>query len=390
MDKGVEFAIKNLEDTFKIVDQNPQYSNLKKRLIREYYYLKAIKKTGNLYDHFLKFKGNKHKYANDFSFLNDYGIITNEKMADYLVEHFSDELNNFVEIEDLEINAVYSNNEIRSVFKCSDMGGMRRSVKTNALVLISKHNNPLYDDSFDENGNILYTGEGQIGDQKLEYRQNKTLACSDTNGVKIYFFESYKDNEYYYRGEVKLSGSISTAKEKDKNGNLRSVFKFPLKTVDNFNKILIKESDLENSEEAKIKEVQKLTLGQLREAAKNVSGNIITREVITTYHERSQVISEYIKNRASGICDLCGKEAPFKTKTGKPYLESHHVITLADGGPDVMYNAVALCPNCHRKMHAIKDKKDIQKLTNIIYNYLLEDNEKKLLEEFNVLFNKNT
>ena len=93
-----------------------------------------------------------------------------------------------------------------------------------------------------------------------------------------------------------------------------------------------------------------------------VNPEVSTKEVVTVYRERSQVIAEYTKNRANGICDLCGKEAPFKDKNGKPYLESHHVITLANDGPDAIYNTVAICPNCHRRIHVLKSKEDTEKL----------------------------
>lgn len=35
-------------------------------------------------------------------------------------------------------------------------------------------------------------------------------------------------------------------------------------------------------------------------------------------------------------------------------MEEHHVIRLADGGSDSIDNAVALCPNCHRKIHVVR------------------------------------
>ncbi|AWV01316.1 hypothetical protein DM992_11800 [Burkholderia sp. JP2-270] len=52
------------------------------------------------------------------------------------------------------------------------------------------------------------------------------------------------------------------------------------------------------------------------------------------------------------ICGGCGKPAPFQRKsTGRPYLEVHHVLPLAQGGHDTVANAIALCPNCHREQH---------------------------------------
>jgi len=82
---------------------------------------------------------------------------------------------------------------------------------------------------------------------------------------------------------------------------------------------------------------------------------------ITTY-SRNPYIAEYAKRRASGKCQLCSGKAPFKNKSGKPYLETHHIIWLSKNGDDSINNTVALCPNCHRKMHSINLSKDIKRL----------------------------
>ncbi|MCF5216690.1 HNH endonuclease, partial [Pseudomonas syringae] len=52
------------------------------------------------------------------------------------------------------------------------------------------------------------------------------------------------------------------------------------------------------------------------------------------------------------VCSLCNQKAPFKRKKDQsPYLEVHHRKRLADGGEDTVANAIAVCPNCHRKAH---------------------------------------
>jgi 5-methylcytosine-specific restriction protein A len=84
-------------------------------------------------------------------------------------------------------------------------------------------------------------------------------------------------------------------------------------------------------------------------------------------------IKEYTKRRANGTCELCQKEAPFFTKRGEPYLEVHHVITLAENGPDSVTNTVALCPNCHRKIHLAPEKREKDFLVNTILKDLLKD-----------------
>ncbi|MGQ0659592.1 HNH endonuclease [Sphingosinicella sp.] len=76
---------------------------------------------------------------------------------------------------------------------------------------------------------------------------------------------------------------------------------------------------------------------------------------------RSPWISAYAKRTANGRCDLCGNDAPFRTAAG-PFLECHHILRLADGGPDCIENVVALCPNCHRRMHLAPRKSDISAL----------------------------
>ena len=81
-------------------------------------------------------------------------------------------------------------------------------------------------------------------------------------------------------------------------------------------------------------------------------------QVIATFR-RDPKVAEYAKKSAKGICQLCGKPAPFIDKNGEPYLESHHVIWLSRGGTDTIDNVVGLCPNCHSKVHAIDDPIDI-------------------------------
>lgn len=73
---------------------------------------------------------------------------------------------------------------------------------------------------------------------------------------------------------------------------------------------------------------------------------------------RDPNISAIVKKDANGYCDLCNKYAPFENKKNLPYLESHHIVFLSEGGDDVVNNCVALCPNCHKKMHVLNLEKD--------------------------------
>ena len=141
------------------------------------------------------------------------------------IENWFNESNR--KINDLKKGAVINNNDLAQTFKCSQQGGMRRSHKTNSLVLILKHKNGFYKDTWQDD--ILhYTGMGQTGDQNLEGNQNITLFNSDSNGVKVYLFESYVPNQYTFKGRVKLNGIPYQIDEVDTKANNRKVWKFPL------------------------------------------------------------------------------------------------------------------------------------------------------------------
>ncbi len=83
---------------------------------------------------------------------------------------------------------------------------MRRSHRTNSLVLISDHTKSIYADCWNyDRGLLKYSGEGQVGDQKLE-GQNKTLVESKINGVEIHLFEVFVRGKYLYEGIVTIQG----------------------------------------------------------------------------------------------------------------------------------------------------------------------------------------
>jgi hypothetical protein len=66
---------------------------------------------------------------------------------------------------------------------------------------------------------------------------------------------------------------------------------------------------------------------------------------------RDPAVVAFVELEAGGLCEKCGQEAPFIRSDGSPFLEVHHIQSLADGGPDTVWNAAGLCPNCHRECH---------------------------------------
>lgn len=74
-------------------------------------------------------------------------------------------------------------------------------------------------------------------------------------------------------------------------------------------------------------------------------------ETASTVYERDPMVRAFVFQRAKGKCECCKEAAPFIDLGGHPFLEVHHIIPLCDGGPDIVDNAAAICPNCHRECH---------------------------------------
>ncbi len=90
------------------------------------------------------------------------------------------------------------------------------------------------------------------------------------------------------------------------------------------------------------------------------------KQITSQRHDRNSYVAAYALRRANGLCQLCGKLAPFIKLNGTPFLEVHHIQWLSEEGLDVPENTVALCPNCHRKMHILDLKEDKDFLKNSV------------------------
>lgn len=263
----------------------------------------------------------------------------------------------------LTIGQELTNKELTALFECGNMGGMRRSKHTGTLVLINDNTKGIYRDVW-KDGILHYTGMGKRGDQVLQGNQNKTLYESKTNGVEVHLFEVMERAIYTYRGIVALVDNPYQAKQPDEDGNMRNVWIFPVKPIAEYKDMI---------EEPSERELARLSS---KELARRLEINQTNREPKTTeakVYYRDPYLKEMVKRIAKGNCQYCGKEAPFKDKFGEPYLEEHHVKSLADGGKDTIENVVAICPNCHRKMHVLKDENDI-----FILEQIAEQNKESL------------
>ena len=293
-----------------------------------------------------------------------------------------EDVRSFVEIrkqnlaEELVIGKEYSNDDIVDIFKVGKLGVMRRSHSKNALVLILCH------DSNDRNYNhywrndvLYYTGHEMLGNQELS-GQNKTLAESNTNGVTVYLFEVFCSTKYQYRGIVKLIAEPFTEQECDMDGIQREVWKFPLRLI---NEKDVVELDVIDEQDAYLHRQVVENMGSALTIFASATKMVLSGSERTVKTKRTQfnpVIGEYVRMRSHGKCEFCGCKAPFEYK-GKPYLELHHIVPLMEGGKDSADNIIAVCPNCHVRIHRLGLEKDKETLKRN-----MKENEEKLSKQF--------
>lgn len=182
-------------------------------------------------------------------------------------------------------------------------------------------------------------------------------------GISLVFAQESGNGVYIFRGAY--------IQDQDKTTLNHCVFK---RVATKINVIGAPAVDIELLDEIKVdipvdvleQEKQAVTLSndELLNIAKKHQTKNPKQKVVTQsqQYERSPYIAEYAKRIAKGICQLCLRPAPFARKDGTPYLETHHIKWLSEGGEDSIENTIALCPNCHKKMHIVNDTLDVDRL----------------------------
>ncbi len=122
-----------------------------------------------------------------------------------------------------------------------------------------------------------------------------------------------------------------------------------LHELNQLNKEIHTEEELYESVKKSIAEEQNKRIARLENRASVYPEQIVVKT--KEFKRNADVIAEVLI-RANGICEECNASAPFnRASDGTPYLEVHHKVRLADGGEDTVENTIAVCPNCHRKLH---------------------------------------
>lgn len=86
----------------------------------------------------------------------------------------------------------------------------------------------------------------------------------------------------------------------------------------------------------------------------------------------NRVLAGMVLNQANGVCELCGHLGPFLDRNGRPYLEAHRLVPIQRCVKSDVESFVALCPNCHRKMHYLNLPEDVKRLKSLAKKHRTE------------------
>lgn len=279
----------------------------------------------------------------------------------------------------------YSQIDIREKLKLRNFGGIRSSIKNNLIAVFMNAPKPIsskykfgnvnvYQDYYNKTTGLYhYTGEGQIGDQKLT-NSNLTLAKAGDAKRKIHFFRQHNVGlEHEYIGEVEVI-ERGTAKQKDQKGNEREVIVFYLKP---FSKII-------TSEEEAVSREAESRIGTDKKSKRNVSEieadlDEINKKIIKKGPKKG-IISKNAEQNKREIeiiillkelyekCMVC-KVPHFKKENNVGYSEVHHLIPWSISYDDSRENLVVLCPTCHKKFDHAKISEKISMYNQLIENF---------------------
>ncbi|OUJ69077.1 HNH endonuclease [Hymenobacter crusticola] len=256
-----------------------------------------------------------------------------------------------------EIGRTYNRRqEIHQPYGGQQQGGISTPSRFAAIFLFTSDSGHVhgYRDAYRKDGVFCYTGEGQQGDMTM-IGSNKALRDHELLGKAVYLFEASKT---IGKGKVRYVGEASylghhVEERLDTSGVSRLAIIFELAVDSTGPTPANSQSDAEGMYSATTAtQIDRMSLEELRQLAKaKASQGSTPSQRVTLVRKRSQAIRMYVLKRANGQCEGCAEQAPFLTKTKAPYLEPHHTLRLADGGPDAPEHVIALCPNCHRRAH---------------------------------------
>jgi 5-methylcytosine-specific restriction protein A len=204
-----------------------------------------------------------------------------------------------------------------------------------------------YEDEF-RGETFVYTGEGREGDMEI-VGGNRAIRNHRKDGRQLHLFEDTDEAwQVTYVGQFEYADHF-WQRLPDTNGEMREAIRFELEPAGG--STIEFDGTLDDLTEQELyKRAERAATAVTSEGGNTPSGS----SSMTTY-TRSDPVKRFARRMADGVCRGCDREAPFVDENGEPFLEVHHLNRRSDGGADHPDNVIAICPNCHRRVHHGQD-----------------------------------
>jgi 5-methylcytosine-specific restriction protein A len=194
-----------------------------------------------------------------------------------------------------------------------------------------------YADKWDDEGVFHYFGEGQTGHMKFE-AGNAAVRDHAKREKELHLFEGAGNGYLRYIGEMLCAG-YRWRTAPDKSGSQRQAIVFQL--------IPAATASTAPYDGGSVTDLAKLAEMADADPTENSDSGESRRKT----YARSRALRTYVRARAAGVCEGCGENSPFTAMDGGDYLETHHTKRRSDSGPGNRKTVIALCPNCHSRVH---------------------------------------
>ncbi len=319
-------------------------------------WIESFKNVGDLYS-YLKHSINATKKSDKFvEEVNNLNLKSFEDVIRGFENKFESYLNENMRISDFILGECYTAYDISTYTKNYNIQSgiylnKNKTGKIESIFIKANFSDGKYPNEWLVENEVLKYYMQSIASSKdkerpnfdINYQRNKAII--ESNNIPIYLFKKLSKNKYEFSGNYKYSGWVE---EKDNSKwfrlerNNEKLFNNEI-SLKSYNEII-------ENEEARI---SRLSAEERAKERKNNRDKKVERVIIkeVRYVRDPYVVCDAL-DRANGICEKCKEKAPFiRKKDNTPYLEVHHMVPLSEGGPDTLDNVIAICPNCHRKMH---------------------------------------
>ncbi|WP_435334760.1 HNH endonuclease [Haloarchaeobius sp. TZWWS8] len=198
-----------------------------------------------------------------------------------------------------------------------------------------------YRDTIEEDGTVVYTGEGTAGDMTFDHG-NKAIRDHREDERELHLFRTLDDGQVEYVGQY-LCTDWFREELSDSTGTMRDAIRFELSPLSRLGKT----DEVDIAPESHTQQRDTTTSDEPDEAIKLPRGSRTTerREFTSEDVIRNEALVRQVKRMHDHNCQICGEKRLQGPEDG--YSEVHHLMPLGEDGPDIPENVVVVCPNHH-------------------------------------------